>query len=543
MASINPINTGASLGKKRAAHLLRRATFGPSADDIDTFAGYTIDQALNVLFELKDPPPPPKDPATGEAWNNPAPTDANSDENDLKDFVMAWWANLQRTSDNSAIERIAWFYHTHFTTIASRVRKSTALYYQTELFRYYALGSIKELSKKLCYDNAMLFHLDGRLNEKGKPNENFAREFLELYTIGKGDQVGPDDYSTFTEEDVRESARVLSGYNVDNTFTNIDEETGVAMGVIRGGSEIAYRHDEGEKVFSAAFQNTVIKPNELVDGKATFDAVLDELDQYVNMIFNQEATARYLCRRLYRFFVYYEITEEVENDIIAPIAQTLIDNEYNMQRVLEQLFKSQHFYDEDNGINTDDNIGALIKSPLDLTLGGMRFFKINMPDENSDSENFYTAWRKILNNVISNQGMDFYEPFEVAGYSAYHQEPGYNRNWISANNLARRYQLSSELIMGQTNDNDELLFKLYIYQYVTDQGIDLNDEQAIVQHFVDYMLPRAITSARFDYFVQALLNGEEAWSTVAENPDIEIMTTHLEVLITAMIQSPEYQLF
>ena len=341
-------------------------------------------------------------------------------------MTLSWWTNLMVRNGHSIIDRMAWFYHSHFTTIKSRVNRGTAIYYQIMLFRYYALKNFRELSKKICYDNAMLMHLDGRLNEKGQPNENFGREFFELYTIGKGQQVGADDYTTFTEHDVREAARVLSGYNVDFDYANIDPDTGVAMGVLKGSGDTATRHDSGEKLFSERFQQTIIKPIELINDEATKTAALDELDQFVNMIFSQPAAAQYICRKLYRYFVYYDITPQIEQDIIVPLAQVMMNNDYEMLPVLTTLLSSQHFFDTDNGVVTDDNRGAIIKSPLELEVGALRFFKVQLPDQTSDLAGFYQAYHDLMNKM-SSQGLDMYEPFEVAGYAAYHQTPDYNQ--------------------------------------------------------------------------------------------------------------------
>src|SRR5690606_35138059 len=117
-----------------------------------------------------------------------------------------------------------------------------------------------KLAKKICFDNAMLMFLDGRYNRVGAPNENFAREFFELYTIGKGPQIGSQDYTTYTEQDVREAARIFSGFLADHTFqTNIDQETGLPYGKIpvnkKGKPTL---HDFGVKQFSARFDNKQI---------------------------------------------------------------------------------------------------------------------------------------------------------------------------------------------------------------------------------------------------------------------------------------------
>ncbi len=193
----------------------------------------------------------------------------------LKEDVLAWWLDEMVNAELSAIPKLAFFLHTHFTTIASRLDFSHALYYQIKLFRYYALGSLKELSKDICMDNAMLQHLDGVLNEKGRPNENYAREFLELYTIGKGPQKGPGNYTNYTEEDIVAAAKVFSGYKQDKTFSNLQETHGCATVRLElNGQQLASQHDASVKQFSAAFNNQTIAPSETIDGRATEDAAL-----------------------------------------------------------------------------------------------------------------------------------------------------------------------------------------------------------------------------------------------------------------------------
>ena len=146
-------------------------------------------------------------------------------------------------SGGNACEKITFFWHTHFTTKKSLVG-STRMYYQNALFRYHALGNFRDLTKSICMDNAMLRFLDGSLNDKNNPNENFARELLELYTIGKGPQIGPENYTNYTETDVREAARVLSGYEDDGDFVNPDLLTGIPMGVVKSNAQlIATAHD------------------------------------------------------------------------------------------------------------------------------------------------------------------------------------------------------------------------------------------------------------------------------------------------------------
>jgi len=542
-----------TLGRKKAAHLLRRATFGPTKKQIDEFAALSPQAAVEMLLpQQNELPPPPLDPATGQSWVNPAPTDQNSGQETLMEQVKCWWLHQMVTSPLTAVEKMTFFKHTHFTSMASRMRHAPSLYYQIQLFRYYALGNYKELCKKVCLDNAMLRFLDGHLNVIGRPNENFAREFFELYTVGKGPSRGPNDYSTFTEDDVVEAARVFSGYQEDKDFTNLDPDTGLSQVLLMvNEQQLAHRHDSGVKQFSQAFGNQQVAPTEVIDGKATMPAALDEIYQLVEMIFDQDATALYFCRKLYRYLVYYEITEEVEQKIIVPLAQQLKDANYELRPVLNTLFCSQHFYDADNMEDKDDNIGAIIKSPLELIIGTFRFFQQGMPSQDTDLVKFYEAYQRGVLKSLSDQGLDFLEPFEVAGYPAYHQRPGFHRNWISTNYLARRYEFSRLFIEGVTNQDDVLLYKFDIIAYVNNsQHIsDPKNPELLVQELTNYLLPQDISEERFQYFLNTILldnlseiNWRFEWEAYQQSGDDTAIRVQLENLLHTIIQSPEFQL-
>jgi len=181
-------------------------------------------------------PPPPIDPATGSDWVSPKPGPENNEEGILARYFIAWHLELMRNEQTNVREKIVWFLHTHLPVSVFKVEWSTPVYYQNKLYRHFAFGSFKTLFKKLLLDNAMLWYLDNTLNESEIPNENFAREMLELYTIGKGPQIAPGDYTNYTEEDVKAAARVLTGLKVDITLENYDPEllpdTKIAQGYV-----------------------------------------------------------------------------------------------------------------------------------------------------------------------------------------------------------------------------------------------------------------------------------------------------------------------
>ncbi len=551
MASLNPF-TG-TLGIDGAAHFLRRTTFGPTRAEIENFSTKTVSEALTDIMQPLPVPDPPVDPKTGINWL-PKPDATNSGDDSLFQYFKAWFMEQMRTSGTNITERMTYFLHTFIPADHTLIQNSTSLYYQNALYRQFALGNLKKLMGKVCVDNAMLVYIDNTLNDKDAPNENFARELQELYTIGKGPQIGPEDYTNYTETDVKQAARVLTGIKHNFDFDTIDPETNLPRGKVTLNSNLqAERHDPGAKQFTDKYNNTLIEPNPLymVDGLATEEGFYDELNQLIEMIYAQEETARFFCRRLYRFFVYYLITDEIENDIIAPLAQTLITNNYEIKPVLEQLLASEHFFDVNNSSTQNNNFGALIKAPIELVIATFRFFNISLPTD--PMELYHYAYGQGISRMIDNMGMKFYAPIDVAGYPPYHQVPAYNRNWISANNLAERYHMANQVVDGKVSDDtSNTLYKLDIVAYVEDTAniSDPSDANILIKELSDYLFPQPIPQERHDYFLNSvLLDGLTPdmwtleWNNYLGTGDDAGVRAQLERLIIMMMQSPEYQLF
>ncbi len=545
MASLNPI-TGA-LGTQQAAHLLRRATLGPRLQDISAFAGMTAQAAVAALIQIQPVPALPIDPASGTDWVYPNTVNPNS--TNLSDYTRSWWMENMRSSGPNLTERMIWFYHTHFPMIMSRIENNQQFSIDyLRLLRYYALGNYKELTKALVIDNAMLLHLDGNLNIKGVPQENFAREFLELYTVGKGEEVSLGDYTNFTEQDVQALTKALTGWGIDPTFQTIDPVTNLPTGKVKGSATTSSQHDVTAKQFSGAFNNTVIQTGSVTGTNAAVAAVYTELDDILDMVFASPHTAKHICRRIYREFVYYDITAEVETDIIEPLAATLVSNNYNITSVLEVLLQSEHFYDLDTPITEDNNIGAIIKSPMDLVIGTMRLFNLTVPDKTTQLVAHYEMYGQLIGQ-LELQGLQFFEPYDVAGYEPYYQFPDYHRYWISSNYLANRYKFSELLITGFTGMSGNLL-KLDVVAFVDTYCSNPGDADILVQELVSWLFPMTIDATRFNYFRDDVLldqlsaaNWTAEWNNYVNTSSDVTVRLQLESLITAMMQTPEYQLF
>ncbi|MFA7273789.1 MAG: DUF1800 family protein [Crocinitomicaceae bacterium] len=548
MASLNPIS--GMLGAQNAAHLLRRATFGPRIQDIQTFSNLTANAAFQLLIQPQTAPSLPIDFLSGTDWVYPNTVDINRNANTISDFTSAWWIDNMRISGANLTDRMVWFYHTHFPLIISRAEGSPqfSLDY-LRLLRYYAIGNYKDLARAICIDNAMLIHLDGYLNVKGSPQENFAREFLELYTVGKGAQVGPEDYTNFTEVDVKALTKVFTGWGLDSTYQTIDPITNLPTGKVKGNGTFSSQHDVSNKQFSTAFNNTLIQTTNVSGGNTTIQGVYDELDAAITMIFNSPHTSKNICRRIYREFVYYNITAEIETDIIGPLAVILEQNNFEITSVLQVLFASEHFYDLDTAPTNDNNIGAIIKSPLDLMVGTLRLFELIVPNKTTDLENHYGLYGQLLGQ-LELKGLTFFEPYDVAGYDAYFQVPEFQRYWISANYLANRYKFAEFLIDGFIATGGTVLLKLDFVQFVKDNCSNPANATLMLQELVEWMIPIQLATVRFDYFKDTILletisaaNWSVEWNNYLLTNNDAVVRIHLEKLALGMMQSPEYQLY
>lgn len=580
-----------TLGPKRAAHLLHRASGGPTKELIDSFANFTAPQAVAELFKQPVAAPVlPVNPDTGKEWFLTGILADKILEFDFIDIFRGWVISQLiapgQPISYSVREKVVFFIHTVLTTIISKVDDSRSAYFQNELFRQFAfdksLGpkyNFKELTKKVSVDNAMLKVLDGYLNVDGAPQENYARELLELYSIGRGLEgipkptTGQGDYFVFKEQDVQQGAKILSGWALADDFEKdalgnfryADPDTKLPRGKVKGSATNASAHDNSTKTLSDRLGSKVIAPDPLLlqSGNATEASALDEISQLVEQVYAQPETALNICRRIYRFYLYHEIAREtapntydttIDDTIIKEMANVFKSNGFKIQPVLEDLFQSQHFYDAAGGVN-DDNFGGIIKSPLDLVVGTYRMFDITLPPYTDSSTAFNDASADLLRTMIK-MGMDFYNPFDVSGHDAYHQFPIFHRAWISTNYLTERYNLIAQLIQNGT------IVPIAFVRGKFSNAIASNARQLVIE-LAKYLLPMnenltytigadtnsGLTAARMNYFLTAFLgnidpNPEVAWTNRWNNNlDPETVQNQLKNLFNAMMQSPEYQLY
>ena len=268
------------------------------------------------------------------------------------------------------------------------------------------------------------------------------------------------------------------------------------------------------------------------------------------MIFDKEATAKSFCRKLYRFYVKNEISDEIENDIIGPLAIELKNNNYEILPTVKKLLSSEHFFDVDDGDQSDEIYGSQVKSPLQLVSEISTCFNLEIPDPSINNFDFYRFFVFIHNFYLTGSGMVLFSPDSVAGYPAHYQEPSYDRHWFSSNTVLARYKLILSLLSGRNKiGNNNLIYaRLNITNYVQQHIVNPSDAIALVTELSEILYPENIDEERKIYFAENLLEGypayywTNAWQEYLSTNDSSVVSSRLDALITTMINVAEFQL-
>jgi uncharacterized protein (DUF1800 family) len=397
----------------RAAHLLERAGFGGTPEEIQRLADMTPEQAVRHLVRYQDvdnsqlqpfdesgifgpgiDPFPPSRPATtdqakakGEALGVKVKPAGNRRMQPVvnKFFywlrasrletqrVAYWWANRMLTTNRPLEEKMALFWHGHFANNEEKVRDYRKMLQQLELFQRDATGNFRDLMISVGEDPAMLAFLDAGVNVKGAPNENFAREIMELFTMGVGN---------YSEKDIREAARAFTGWN----FVDLKFQMNPAQ------------HDDAVK--------TVLGQTGNFDGVAVIDVILQ-----------QPVTAEFMAAKLYRFFVRQDITPETKK----ALGDVLRKNNYEIAPLLETMFLSKDFY-------SPPSYATHIKSPVELVVSTYKKLGLRQVPGVPD-----------FNEVTATLGQHLFYPPTVAGWAQ-------GRAWITPGLLIERGNFAQDVV-------------------------------------------------------------------------------------------------
>ncbi len=414
--------------RRHAAHLLERAGFGATPEEVERFAALTPQQAVRrlVYFEgvaKNEQPPfehsgvfkpgldpfPPSRPATttlakntGEALgikvkesgNRPMQAVVNEFFYWLRasrletDRVVYWWANRMLASPRPLEEKMALFWHGHFATNEDKVRDYRKMLKQLELFQREGLGDFRTLLIEVAQDPAMLAFLDAGVNVKGAPNENFAREIMELFTMGVGN---------YSEQDIREAARAFTGWN----YVGLDFRVDPAM------------HDDGEK--------------QVLGRTGPFDGV-----DVIDIILDQPATPEFIAAKIYRYFV----RETLEPDLQRELGEKLKAGNYALAPFLEMIFLSQDFY-------AHESMATRIKSPVELLVSTYRKLGLERIPGAPD-----------FNLVTEALGQRLMHPPTVAGWAQ-------GRSWITPGLLLERGNFALDVMFADLSFIPEDRYPVY----------------------------------------------------------------------------------
>ena len=508
-----------------SGHLLSRTLFGPTYRQIQNCLKKGLSSTIEELFNVDPDVAPPlnyyfsndPDVSVGETWVN-APTQRVQGLNtSRRRSLYGWTLGLMVNQEVSILEKMVLFWHNHF--VISNIGDPKYVYRYSMLLRHNALGNFKNLTKKMTVEPAMLRYLNGNQNTDAAPNENYARELLELFTIGKGELAGYEDYSTFTEQDVIAIARALTGWRDFGYF-------GTRSGDIVS-EFVSRRHDTGVKQLSHRFDHEIIH-----------NADQDEYKNVIDIIFKQKEVARFIARKLYRWFVYYQIDDTVESKVIEPLAEKIFSDGFLIEPALKMLLSSAHFFDQ-------TYVGAMIKNPLDFILGTVRQLEIEPEDTMAIQ---YEYWFRLFAMGEPLQ-MSYYFAPSVAGWKAFYQEPGFYQIWINSSTLPIRMDFTEAALENGVPVGRRLFAKPDVLKWI-EQFEDPLDPNALIGDMANLFFPSNITEAQHDTLKEVLLPGLPDYEWTIEytdylaNPSDNLLKQSIEAklrnLINTMMQMPEF---
>lgn len=393
-----------------AAHLLRRVMSGPTEQEIRT----AVREGLHTTVErILTPFDPSTDLIASFAWGEPQ-TGQPEPEGPRYDAwvwdllgrryrLVQWCAKTMVDSPVSIQERMTFFWHDHFATQMGKIMFAEFEFINNQTLRAFALGNFKEMTREITKDPAMLVYLDGETNTKETLNENYARELLELFTVGRVDRDGVPNY---TQQDVIAAARALTGWQKQASKLRPDTHQSIYS--------IFWHHlwDDGEKTFLGR------------TGKWNADDIID-------IIFDVRAdqVARFICGKIYRLLV----SLTADHDVIDAMAAIFRASNWEIAPVLRALLLSRHFHER-------ENIGCLPKSLLDYLVGLIRSLNVtNIPDFVKIPDRF--PHRDLFFRLESYDHLPFHPP-NVSGWSD-------GRAWVTPAALVPRIRFARELARGR----------------------------------------------------------------------------------------------
>ncbi|APZ95198.1 DUF1800 domain-containing protein [Fuerstiella marisgermanici] len=396
---------------RRAAHLFRRAGFGATRAElhaaVEAGSAATVDSIMQSTTEPSE--------FLKEVDALATATLATGDVQKLS----AWWAYRMLATPAQLLEKMTLFWHGHFATSAAKVDDAQLMFAQNNLLREQALGDFSALLLEISRDPAMLVYLDSASNRKAHPNENYAREIMELFCLGEGN---------YTEQDIRELARCFTGWEIKREKFRFNR----------------YQHDTG--------------PKNVLGESGKFGG-----EKGVEIVAAQDAAPLFIATKLVTFFVMEE--PQPTEDLIAPLAQELRDNDMQIAPVVRRILSSNLFC-------SNMAIGRKVRSPVEFAIGFLRSLE--------GSTNSYE-----LAENLKTLGQGLLYPPSVKGWDG-------GRTWINSSTLLGRSNLIRHLL-----DSDKTRFgRESLADYLRSQGAQKFDD--VIDLFEETLFAVKIPSAARD---------------------------------------------
>jgi uncharacterized protein (DUF1800 family) len=364
---------------KWAGHLYRRAAFGGSPEELTAAVEDGLAATLDRLLQ--------GDKGTGDFYALLFPKDTKFEagmllaKNNSARDLGGWWLYAMHYSPHPLLEKMTLFWHNHFVSSIAKVGRTPLMYEQNKCLRRNALGKFGPFLLEISKDPAMLVYLDSNSNVKGKPNENYAREVMELFSLGVGN---------YTEKDVREAARAFTGWHTTGASFEFS----------------AKDHDSDEKTF--------------LGKTGAWDG-----EDIVRIILEQPACARFLVRKLYRYFI--SETDEPPAALLEPLAEALRKSQYDIAALVGTILRSRHFF-------SDYAYHRRVKSPVEFALGAVRAIAQRQVNPN------------VLIGRIDAMGQELFAPPNVKGW------PG-GKSWLNTATVLARHNFAEALASGTSEIN------------------------------------------------------------------------------------------
>ena len=384
----------ATLSFDEAAHLIRRAGFGGTPDEIDELASRGREAAVDFLINFNQINNSEMDSLLASSFDFSDQQNINNGE------IRRWWYTRMFTTKRQFEEKITLFWHNHFATSSAKVQ-DFFMFNQNNLLRANALGNFDDLLLKVSQDPAMLIWLDNITNVLGNANENFGRELQELFTMGINDVVTGD--ANYTELDVKEVARAFTGWNYQRRPPFAFQLN-------------ANQHDNGTK--------TIFGQQGNFSGQ-----------DVITILSAKPATARYLTWKLFNFFVYPVTGSSSDKKTIDKFSKVYLNNNHSIRELVRAILVSDEFFSE-------RAMFSLVKQPVELVVGAVRMlggtFNPGLPGNRGGSS--------VPPNSARNMGQDIFAPPDVAGFDS-------NLGWVNTASMLERFNYTNIFATNRNTTN------------------------------------------------------------------------------------------